>query len=272
MRSIKVVILTALLLMTGLVMAQEGSVTITKEGIRNGVALHGKNINHYPVTVELDLDLKNMRSSEGDALTLIIPAKSEIKLVELKIIEKSISWGMKYSYTFYQGSIYAKHKRGFGYRLPYKKGTSHRLDQGYGGKFSHRGDNRYSLDFHMNERTEVYAARAGVVVETEDRYSEGGNDRSLVEKANFVSILHDDGTFAQYSHLKQSGVLVKKGQKVKAGERIALSGATGFATGPHLHFNVVKAKKGGGFETVPVKFATKDGIQELKEGEVYLGY
>lgn len=252
--------------------AQEGTVVIHQQDIKNGVALYGKNNNLYPVTLEIDFDLTNLISTKGDPIITTISGKSQVKLTELKIDKKDASWKMNYKYSFYQGSIFAEHKKGFGYRLPYKKGTTHRLDQGYGGKFSHSGDSRYSLDFHMEEGTEVYAARAGEVVETQDRYSEGGNDRSLVDKANFVSILHDDGTFAQYSHLQKSGVLVQIGQKVRAGDRIGLSGATGFATGPHLHFNVVKAKKGGGFQTLPVKFSTKDGIQELEEGQSYIGY
>ena len=252
--------------------AQEGTVVIHQQDIKNGVALYGKNNNVYPVTLEVNFDVSNLNSTKGNPIIIVISGESQVKLTELRIDKKDASWKMNYNYTFYQGSIFAEHKKGFGYRLPYKKGTAHRLDQGYGGKFSHKGDSRYSLDFHMAEGTGVYAARAGVVVEIQEGYSEGGNDRSLVDKANFVSILHDDGTFAQYSHLQKSGVLVKIGQKVRAGEKIGLSGATGFATGPHLHFNVVKAKKGGGFQTLPVRFSTKDGIQELEEGQSYIGY
>lgn len=271
-QSMRIVLLFLAFFVSVSVKAQEGSVVINRKDIKNGVVLFGENDNLFPVTLEIDLNLKNMVSTEGDPITVIIPGKSEIKITELMIDKKNASWGMKYSYTFYQGSIYAKHSRNFIYKLPYKKGESYRLDQGYGGKFSHRGDSKYSLDFQMELGTEIYAARAGVVVEIEERYSEGGNDRSLVEKANFISVLHDDGTFAQYSHLKKDGALVKKGQKVRAGDKIGLSGATGFATGPHLHFNVIKAKRGGGFQTLPVKFSTKDGIKELKEGEVYVGY
>jgi len=270
MMKVILILITSFMLVSA--RAQEGSVVINKKEIKNGVSLYGENRNNYPVTIELDLDLENMSSSEKDPVTAVVPAKSEIKLTDLKIDDKKASWGMKYSYIFFQGSIYAKHKSSFAYKLPYKKGETHRLDQGYGGKFSHRGESKYSLDFHMEEGTAIHAARAGVVVEIEESYSEGGNDKSLIEKANFISILHDDGTFAQYSHLKKSGVLVKEGQKVRAGDKIGLSGATGFATGPHLHFNVVKAKKGGGFQTLPVKFATKSGIKELKEGEEYVGY
>ena len=51
-----------------------------------------------------------------------------------------------------------------------------------------------------------------------------------------VYINHDDGKQTRYGHL--SKVLVKPGQRVSQGERIALSGNTGITTGPHIHFEI----------------------------------
>ena len=52
-----------------------------------------------------------------------------------------------------------------------------------------------------------------------------------------VYIEHEDGRQTRYGHL--SKVLVSVGQKVKQGERIALSGNTGITTGPHVHFEIL---------------------------------
>ncbi len=79
-----------------------------------------------------------------------------------------------------------------------------------------------------------------------------------MDEANFVQILHDDGTHAIYAHLQLDTVRVKIGQRVARGEYIANSGNTGFSTGPHLHF-VVLRNIGLRSESVPVAFAGPGG-------------
>lgn len=66
-----------------------------------------------------------------------------------------------------------------------------------------------------------------------------------------VFIEHEDGKQTRYGHL--SKVLVKVGQTVKQGEKIALSGNTGNSTGPHLHFEI----RIGGSPVNPLNYVSK---------------
>ncbi|WP_406527401.1 peptidoglycan DD-metalloendopeptidase family protein [Streptomyces sp. I8-5] len=81
-------------------------------------------------------------------------------------------------------------------------------------------------DFPVPTGTPVHAVAAGTVIV-------GGQGAAY---GNHVVIRHADGKFTLYAHL--STISVADGQAVKAGDVIGLSGATGNATGPHLHFEV----------------------------------
>lgn len=122
--------------------------------------------------------------------------------------------------------------------LPFEVGKSFEVLQGPGGAFSHQGEQYQAVDFAMPEGTPVLAMRGGLVIEAIDHWSEGGPSESLALKANRVLIEHSDGTLAEYLHFKKGGVLVKKGERVARGSRLGLSGATGFASEPHLHVRV----------------------------------
>ncbi|MGA3049156.1 MAG: M23 family metallopeptidase [Terracidiphilus sp.] len=82
------------------------------------------------------------------------------------------------------------------------------------------------MDFHAAVGTTVRASNSGVVVLARLLYYEG----------NCVIIDHGQGLFTVSMHL--SRIDVKEGQRVTAGDRLGLSGATGRVTGPHLHWAV----------------------------------
>ena len=83
-------------------------------------------------------------------------------------------------------------------------------------------------------------------------------------KANYVRVLHDDGSMALYAHLKRDGALAGVGQRVRRGDRIGISGNTGFSSAPHLHF-VVQVNRGGRLESVPFRMFGPGGILRFTE-------
>lgn len=94
-----------------------------------------------------------------------------------------------------------------------------------GEKKAHNG-----VDFAAPSGTSIYAAEAGVVILSKTWSGYG----------NCIIIDHGNGLWTLYGHIKNGGLLVSEGDKVKRGDKIALVGSTGNSTGPHLHFEVRK--------------------------------
>lgn len=92
--------------------------------------------------------------------------------------------------------------------------------------FTGRSALHTGLDFPGDVGTPIYAAAGGVVVVQEYHPAYG----------NMVEVDHGKGLITRYAHASQ--VMVKKGDIVKRGQKIAEVGSTGRSTGPHLHFEV----------------------------------
>lgn len=145
------------------------------------------------------------------------------------------------------------------YRFPLQQARV-RLEQGFHGAFSHAdAENRHALDFAADVGTPVLAARDGTVMQVESGFDTAGLDARDVARANFIRIVHDDGSMALYAHLDADGVQVAPGARVRAGQVIGRSGNTGYSTGPHLHF-VVQANRGMRLESIPVRVLGPQGL------------
>lgn len=169
------------------------------------------------------------------------------------------------------GRVDADHDDGYLYRLPYGDDVSFPIIQGYAAKLTHRGAERYTLDFGMPVGTPVHAAREGVVVLVEDSHDTGCGREECGRYANFVVVLHSDGTTGEYFHLERSSVQVRVGERVQRGQRLARSGNTGFSTAPHLHFGVYRTDRERHTESLAVRFVTRAGaINQPRSGAHYL--
>lgn len=101
-------------------------------------------------------------------------------------------------------------------------GYGWRKDPVYGDRRHHNG-----LDFTGPVGLPIYVTGNGKVVRVE---------RSRGGYGNMVEVDHGFGYSTRYAHLQ--AILVRPGQRLKRGEKIALLGNTGKSTGPHLHYEV----------------------------------
>ncbi len=88
------------------------------------------------------------------------------------------------------------------------------------------------IDIRAKKRSSVYCARDGKVI-----YS----GRGVKGYGNLILVQHVGDYVSVYAHNDKN--LIKRGEIVRRGQLIALLGATGRATGPHLHFEVRMKQK-----------------------------
>ncbi len=247
------------------------NVKIYYEKSQNGYVVMVDNNEFCPVSVKIKFELSNLRSSKGNNKVFVIPANSKNYVItNLVIINSKASHKFKYNTTTNIGNdLLNKVPKDFNYNLPFKKNEEYTIHQGYKGNLTHKGIN--ALDFSMPIGTQILAVRSGIVIMVVQ-----SNDRSCIQKNcakfnNRILIYHEDGTFANYAHIKKNGSKVKVGDKVKQGQLIGLSGNVGRTSGPHLHLEIFLQQIDKKI-TLKTKFLTEEGnkSQFLKEKETYL--
>lgn len=107
--------------------------------------------------------------------------------------------------------------------------------------FTGKPANHQGVDFAGKAGAEIVAVADGVVTWSSDRYGFG----------NLVEINHGNGYSTRYAHNEEN--LVAVGEEVRKGQTVALMGDTGRATGPNLHFEVLR----NGQRVNPAKFISQ---------------
>jgi murein DD-endopeptidase MepM/ murein hydrolase activator NlpD len=224
------------------------------------VELRAKNLQDYPLTYTLRVRTHDFDVAGPSTVTRTLAPQETARVMMLNRSDERLDGHYRYFLEWTVGDKDAVHDDDYVYALPYASGRSYRVLQGYRSRFSHTGLEAFAVDFDMPEGTPVHAARPGVVARVEESHSIGCWEDGCGRYANFIVVLHDDGTTGEYYHLQRDGVLVAVGDRVERGQKIGLSGNTGHTTMPHLHFAVYRATEWGNTQSIPVRFQSADGL------------
>ncbi len=233
------------------------AVSVTTSSVGGSVQFEAENPLHAPVELTLRFsELHGLRYPDPDRdLTWVLAPRSRERILTLSRRYDGRVPEARYEFEYRLGDPAARHRPEQPYRVPFAIASHFPVTQAYPDVVTHTTeDSRYAIDIAMPVGTDVFAARGGTVITTRgDNYRSGLDPERDGPAANVVQILHDDGTFAVYAHLNWNTIRVRPGDRVVRGQYIADSGNTGFSSGPHLHF-VVLRNAGSRTVSVPVRF------------------
>ena len=239
----------------------EPRVRIRQEGTRQSPVYFVFKDFWGPVEVELRLkDDINVLSEPPLPARFVIPGQKEQVLVGIGALDPKMCFQYRLGMVTVPGKPIPEPIEGLEILPPFAADEAYLVSQGFLGEKTHNSaDSKYAIEIAMPVGTAIHAVRSGIVMDVEEDFNKGGTDREkFVDKANHVRIVHPDGTMALYAHLDLASVIVRPGARVRAGQKIASSGNTGFSSGPHLHF-AIQQNTGLKLISLPFRFKTPDG-------------
>jgi murein DD-endopeptidase MepM/ murein hydrolase activator NlpD len=221
-----------------------------------------------PVSMDVAFEVQsNIQSDPILPARIVLPGSSETHALHVFVVDSHAGFSYRLKYSYMPGDFRAQHDAAATYRAPFAPGSTFGIAQAFGGLASHTdAQNYYAIDIVMPEGTPVLAARDGVVMTLDNDFYGAGLDMARYgDRANNIRVVHADGSMAVYAHLKLESSRVHVGQHVQAGQVLALSGDTGYTTGPHLHF-CVQVNQQMKLVSVPFKILGPDGAFTPTQG------
>lgn len=202
-------------------------------------------------------------------------AENSIEKFEIKAIG-NIKFGSSLRWIYYEViGIISEFKKDNNFSIPFPANHDVLVCQSSDGPQSTHKNNINAIDFCVQEKTPIVAAKDGTVITVVQNFTEVGINPRLFDKANYIEILHDNGLISSYSHIFTNSSGVKVGDKVKQGQQIALVGSVGYSSGPHLHFEVMEGlgklnKKNELRNVIPIKFFNINNEEiKIKNNYIY---
>ncbi len=225
-----------------------------------------------PVEVELTLkDSVNVLAEPSLPARFVIPAQTERTLVGIGALDQRQGFSYRLGMSSVPGRPINTLVEGLVILPPFSASEAYSVSQGFEGKSTHHTpDSQYAIDLAMPVGTAVHAVRNGTVMDIEEDFNRGGNNYDkYAHKANHIRILHADGTMAVYAHLDLASVSVRPGARIRAGQKIARSGNTGFSSGQHLHF-AIQQNSGMQIISLPFRFRSPEGTAFTPEAQQFV--
>ncbi|NLM14781.1 MAG: peptidoglycan DD-metalloendopeptidase family protein [Clostridiaceae bacterium] len=186
---------------------------------------------------EIELKLSRQQQAEADLLAEAAMVAELVKTLQKKVASEQATAAAKATAAA-RATAAAQKKAvsGKGWAWPYP--ADHTIYSAYGMRFHpiyryyrmHTG-----VDLGGKYGNSIVASRAGEVLLVRNPYE--GRNTGGYGYGNYIVIDHGDGYCSLYAHLKNT--LVRVGQQVSIGQKIATCGSTGTSTGPHLHFEIL---------------------------------
>lgn len=191
-----------------------------------------KILNQYSFSVDFQRDIRI-----GDSILIILESKidEEGDVISEKLLYSNLILSKKDNEIFlFEDNFYSRDGKSIVKELLLTPIDGGRISSGFslnrkhpilGYSRAHKG-----IDFAAPKGTPIQAAGDGVVIYAGWKGAYG----------KFVSLRHNDTYITNYAHLSKIPEKIKNGRRVKQKEVIGFLGDTGLATGPHLHYEVVK--------------------------------
>lgn len=212
--------------------AQNQKVRVTTQNVNGNIVFDASvdGLGSHTLVLEFT-ELQGYDSPHGNIKFINLTSKSNSAIYTLKKNESSSSYSYRYTYRYNLGSIKNKQDEKYPYLLPGKEGDElrtskvrnieHRLGKAH-------SDSVLGVSFvYQNEIDTVFAMRSGYVVDVVDseRKRKTVNDAYLTydkPSQNVTIVEHKDGTLAYYTCVTDGVNLLKPGDRVVAGQPIAV--------------------------------------------------
>jgi hypothetical protein len=222
----KILAFTLFIGITTSIFAQNDEVKVEYTRDESGVDIKATNQSNTPKIIVLTLTtLENFSSYDGNSIIKTVMPNCTFGICKLKIVDKTRGTNFNYRYQHISGTSEVRIDPLAVYILPIKEGKSTRIGNVTSiEKYLKKNDEEkvmgYSFETEPNDT--IYAIRKGIVYGIEDGKEDYTNEVYKRDQ-NKLSVYHKDGTIAQYVRIKKGSALVKNGDKIEAGQPLALA-------------------------------------------------